>query len=457
MYIRRPPPIVNGIAVLQLLPKLFIKDLPAIMYDLHAKYGSVFTISLFGPKVTVLIGPEVLTHFFQGPELEISRGKSFEFSAAMFGQGVLYGTDAATRNEQIRFFVDALKPSKLRTHVDPMLQEVEAFFSRWGDEGVVDLKSEFEKILMFIASRCLLGKEVREKMFDEVYALWEDITNALNLFSVLFPYIPIPSNKRRDRARVELTKILSAAIRSRKGSERVEDDTLQKLVDSKYKDGRSTTDEEVTGLIIALLFAGEHTSWETSTWTAACLLSNVEWLNVATEEQRYIIRKYKGQIDYNALLEMDILHNCIKEALRMHSPTQAVIRKAHKQFSVQTKEGKEYDIPAGRTILSPIVINNNIPSIYKDPHVYDPDRFGPSRQEDKVGGKFSYTSFGGGRLACIGESFAYLQMKVIWSHLLRNFELKLMSPYPKAGWHKLSPGPQGKLMVSYKRHCVSST
>jgi sterol 14-demethylase len=125
MYTRRPPPIVNGIAILKLLPKLFTTDLPAIMYDLHEKYGSVFTISLFGPKVTVLIGPEVLTHFFQGPELQISRGNTFDFTVPMFGQGVLYGTDAATRNEQIRFFIEALKPSKLRSHVDPMLQEVE--------------------------------------------------------------------------------------------------------------------------------------------------------------------------------------------------------------------------------------------------------------------------------------------------------------------------------------------
>ena len=125
LHSRRLAPVVNGIAILQLLPKLFTEDVPAIMHDLHAKYGSVFTISLFGPKVTVLIGPEVLSHFFQGPAHEISRGNAFDFTIPMFGKGVLYDTDAATRAEQIRFFIDALKSSKLRTHVDPMVQEVE--------------------------------------------------------------------------------------------------------------------------------------------------------------------------------------------------------------------------------------------------------------------------------------------------------------------------------------------
>uniref|UniRef100_A0A0E0L2K6 Cytochrome P450 n=1 Tax=Oryza punctata TaxID=4537 RepID=A0A0E0L2K6_ORYPU len=58
--------------------------------------------------------------------------------------------------------------------------------------------------------------------------------------------------------------------------------------------------------------------------------------------------------------------------------------------------------------------------------MYDPDRFAPKREEDKVGGMFSYTLFGGGRHICIGEAYAYMQIKVIWSHLLRNLKLALL-------------------------------
>jgi sterol 14alpha-demethylase len=101
---------------------------------------------------------------------------------------------------------------------------------------------------------------------------------------------------------------------------------------------------------------------------------------------------------------------------------------------VQTKEGNEYEIPTGHTIVSSMLFNNYIPWIYKDPDVYDPARFGPGRGEDKVGGKFSYTVFGAGRHPCMGEAYAYMQIKVIWSCLLRNFELKLVSPFPETDW-----------------------
>jgi sterol 14-demethylase len=45
-------------------------------------------------------------------------------------------------------------------------------------------------------------------------------------------------------------------------------------MDIEYKDGSRITDDEVTGLLIALLFAGQHTSSITSSWTALYLAKN---------------------------------------------------------------------------------------------------------------------------------------------------------------------------------------
>jgi sterol 14alpha-demethylase len=73
----------------------------------------------------------------------------------------------------------------------------------------------------------------------------------------------------------------------------------------------------------------------------------------------------------------------------MHPPVATFTRKVHKNFTVRTKEGCEYEIPKGQTLVSPVLFNSYLPHIYKDPSVYDPDRFGPRRKEDKAGGKFS--------------------------------------------------------------------
>ena len=51
----------------------------------------------------------------------------------------------------------------------------------------------------------------------------------------------------------------------------------QVFINSKYRSvygGRATTDEEITGFLIATLFAGQHTSSITSSWTGFFMLTN---------------------------------------------------------------------------------------------------------------------------------------------------------------------------------------
>lgn len=300
-----------------------------------------------------------------------------------------------------------------------------------------------------------MGEEVRNKLFDDVSALFHDLDSGMLPISVIFPYLPIPAHRRRDQARKKLAEIFGNIIASRKQTGKSENDMLQCFMDSKYKDGRPTTEAEVTGLLIAALFAGQHTSSITSTWTGAYLLQNKQYLSSVSNEQKNLMRKHGDKVDHDILSEMEVLHRCIKEALRLHPPLIMLLRSSHSDFSVTTKEGKEYDIPKGHIVATSPAFANRLPHVYKNPDSYDPDRFAPGRDEDKVAGAFSYISFGGGRHGCLGEPFAYLQIKAIWSHLLRNFELELISPFPEIDWNAMVVGVKGKVMVRYKRKQLS--
>nr|DAD34075.1 TPA_asm: hypothetical protein HUJ06_004715 [Nelumbo nucifera] len=273
--------------------------------------------------------------------------------------------------------------------------------------------------------------------------------------SVIFPYLPIPAHHRRDEARKKLANIFAKIIYSRKHSGKTENDMLQCFIDSKYKDGRPTTDGEITGLLIAALFAGQHTSSITSTWTGAYLLTHQKYLSAVLDEQKNLMKQHGDNVDHDILSEMDVLYRSIKEALRLHPPLIMLLRSSHTEFSVTTREGKQYDIPEGHIVATSPAFANRLPHIYKDPDRYDPDRFAAGREEDKATGAFSYISFGGGRHGCLGEPFAYLQIKAIWSHLLRNFEMELISPFPETDWNAMVVGVKGKVMVRYKRRRLS--
>nr|GMD77591.1 sterol 14-demethylase [Ipomoea batatas] len=451
---KRLPPTVKAWPVLGGLVR-FLKGPIVMLREEYAKMGSVFTLNLVNKNITFLIGPEVSAHFFKAPESDLSQQEVYQFNVPTFGPGVVFDVDYSVRQEQFRFFTEALRVNKLKGYVDQMVMEAEEYFSKWGESGEVDLKYELEHLIILTASRCLLGEEVRNQLFDDVSALFHDLDNGMQPISVLFPYLPIPAHRRRDRARKKLAEIFTNIISSRKRTGKAENDMLQCFIDSKYKDGRQTTESEVTGLLIAALFAGQHTSSITSTWTGAYLLCNGKYMSSVVDEQKNLMRKHGNKVDHDILSEMEVLYRCIKEALRLHPPLIMLLRSSHSDFSVTTKEGINYDIPKGHIVATSPAFANRLPHIYREPNTYDPDRFSPVRDEDKAAGPFSYISFGGGRHGCLGEPFAYLQIKAIWSHLLRNFEFELISPFPEIDWNAMVVGVKGKVMVRYKRRKLS--
>ncbi|GAV64312.1 p450 domain-containing protein [Cephalotus follicularis] len=451
---KRLPPVVKTWPLIGGLLR-FVKGPVVMLREEYPKLGSVFTMKLVNKDITFFIGPEVSAHFFKAPESDLSQQEVYQFNVPTFGPGVVFDVDYSVRQEQFRFFTEALRVNKLKGYVDQMVAEAEEYFLRWGDSGEVDLKNELEHLIILTASRCLLGREVRDKLFDDVSALFHDLDSGMLPISVIFPYLPIPAHRRRDQARKKLAEIFASIISSRKSGGTTENDMLQCFIESRYKDGRPTTDSEVTGLLIAALFAGQHTSSITSTWTGAYLLCYKEYFAGALKEQKNLMQKHGNKVDHDILSEMDVLHRCIKEALRLHPPLIMLLRSSHSDFCVTTREGKEYDIPKGHIVATSPAFANRLPYIYKNPDSYDPDRFAPGRDEDKVAGAFSYISFGGGRHGCLGEPFAYLQIKAVWSHLLRNFELELVSPFPEIDWNAMVVGVKGKVMVRYKRRELS--
>ena len=78
-------------------------------------------------------------------------------------------------------------------------------------------------------------------------------------------------------------------------------DILQVFIDMVYKktgdpsvDGKGNTDDQIVGLLIALLFAGQHTSSITSTWTTLFLAHDKPLWDRARKEVEAVVPKVKN-------------------------------------------------------------------------------------------------------------------------------------------------------------------
>ena len=424
---------------------------PKFAADHAPPFDSTRTVPVFHKRITFLIGPKVSEHFFKARDTEMSQKEVYEFNVPTFGKGVVFDVDHITRAEQFRFFANSLKSDRLRQYVGMMVKEAEDYFAKWGDEGEVDLLDALSELIVLTASRCLLGREIRETLFSEVTTLVHDLDKGMVPLSVFFPYAPIEAHRKRDKARKELAAIFDKVIQGRRESGAMEPDVLQTFIDARYKDGSRLSNDQVLGMLIAVLFAGQHTSSITSTWTGLLSIANKERIFPKLEkEQKDVMAKHGDKIDFDILAQMDELHFCIKEALRMHPPLIMLLRQCNVPFEVETTKGKKFVVPKGHIVATSPAFAHRMDEVYSEPNVYKPERFKGESPEDKRA-YASFIGFGSGRHGCMGETFAYMQIKTIWSHLLRNFDFELVGKLPEPDYEGMVVGPKHPCTVRYKR------
>ena len=87
-----------------------------------------------------------------------------------------------------------------------------------------------------------------------------------------------------------------------------------------------------------------------------------------------------------------------------------------------------FQIPKGTPVgISPIH-THHMPSIWTDPHRFDPERFSPARAEHKQHPS-AYLPFGGGAHLCIGQHFADMEVKSVLHQVLRQFRFSVPAGY----------------------------
>jgi len=429
----------------------FLKNPNEMMKRCYKDYGQVFTIPIFHKRITFLIGPEAQSLFFKSGDDVLSQDECYHFMTAVFGPGVVYDAPRKKRQMQFQTMANGLRTSRMKTYVAKIQEETLQYLEEnlGSDSGTIDLYKSLSELTILTASRCLHGDDVREHMFADLQTLYHDLDEGLTPLTTLWSTAPTPRHSKRDAARKELIQLFGKVIKERRERPEKSDgtDILNLFMDIKYKDGTLVTEEEVTGLLIALLFAGQHTSCVTSTWTMLHLLHNPKVLTRVMEEQEQFADK--DVLELEDVQQMSLLHNCMREALRMCPTFIMLLRQVMKDTSV-TLNGKTHHIPKDDLVAVSPTVSMRLPTTFGNPDEFDPDRFTPPREEHKI--PYAYLGFGGGMHSCMGQVFAYVQVKTILSIILKHYELTAeSSKLPDIGYNDMVVGPKGNCNVHYKK------
>ncbi|XP_026958221.1 lanosterol 14-alpha demethylase isoform X4 [Sagmatias obliquidens] len=347
--------------------------------------------------------------------------------------------------EQKKMLKSGLNIAHFRQHVSIIEKETKEYFQSWGESGEKNLFEALSELIILTASHCLHGKEIRSQLNEKVAQLYADLDGGFSHAAWLLPgWLPLPSFRRRDRAHREIKNIFYKAIQKRRESGEKIDDILQTLLDSTYKDGHPLTDDEVAGMLIGLLLAGQHTSSTTSAWMGFFLARDKTLQEKCYLEQKTVCGENLPPLTYDQLKDLNFLDRCIKETLRLRPPIMTMMRMAK---TPQTVAG--YTIPPGHQVCVSPTVNQRLKDSWVERLDFNPDRY--LQDNPASGEKFAYVPFGAGRHRCIGENFAYVQIKTIWSTMLRLYEFDLIDGYfPTVNYTTMIHTPENPV-IRYKR------
>jgi sterol 14-demethylase len=419
-----PPPTVSGAEGDHGHLDELRRDPIGLLWRVRNECGEVGAFDLAGRRVVLVSGAELNEWYFRAPDELLDQGAAYPFMTPIFGRGVVFDAPPERRAEMLKN--SSLRGPQMKGHAEVIAAEADRMVAGWDGPREVDLLDFFAELTIYTSSACLIGKKFREQLDRRFAELYHDLERGTDALAYVDPYAPIESFRRRDAARVELVKLVESIMAGRHAvaedaSAREDSDLLDLLMSLQEQGKPRFSADEITGIFISMMFAGHHTTSGTAAWTLIELLRHPEELAAVVEELDALYAD-GSPVSFQALREIPRLEAAIKEALRLHPPLILLLRVATQDMTVGG-----YQVRAGELVAASPAVSNRLTPDFSGPDEFEPARYlDPRRDDDR--NPWTWIPFGGGKHRCVGAAFAVMQLKAIFSVLLRDFTWELAQP-----------------------------
>jgi retinoid hydroxylase len=412
---------------------VFAKNGFAFIEDRVKSFGNVFRSHLLGKDTMVFSGPENVAGVID--DAYVMRKDAMPANIRdLFGGDSLPMLDGEIHRHRHALIRQAFTRDALESYLPLMQVTIEKHLEIWEDKGELVWLEELKFLTFEVICRTVIGLEPGNDL-DQLYELYLVFNKGFASLPIAIPGTPYA---KALKARTEICSVLIRLARERRTSPKA--DGMSRILQANHE-GTTISDEEAVVEVLHLLNAG----FVTFSVLVSLVMNLAQYPEVRSRLAAEVeAQSPEGELVLKNLDSLQYLSQVVKEAKRLCPTIPAIFNKVHTRFSLQSHE-----IPEGWLVVWSLFGSHMDPSVYKDPKLFDPDRFSPERAEDKVHPHAFVPHGPGGKHECVGIDYATYCMKVFAILLLRNYTWELPPQDLSYEWGAIPPYPKDKLQARF--------
>ncbi|KAG7464324.1 cytochrome P450 26C1 [Solea senegalensis] len=393
------------------------------------RHGNVFKTHLLGKPVVRVTGAENIRKILVG-EHSVVCTQWPQSTRIILGPNTLVNSIGDLHKRKRKMLAKVFSRGALESYLPRLQDVVKSEIAKWcSAPGAVDVYSAAKSLTFRIAASVLLGLQLEEERVVYLARIFEQLMN--NLFSLPFD-APLSGLRKGIKAREILHTHMEKIIEEKLEQQQADDDfhdAFDYMLSSAKELGQRLTIQELKETAVELIFAAHSTTASASTSLVLQLLRHptvVERVRVELEAEGLgyepqssdgssdevcgsvpASRSHVPYLSLDKLSQLRYVDCVVKEVLRFLPPVSGGYRTA-----LQTFELDGYQIPKGWSVMYSIRDTHETATVFQSPEAFDPDRFGPEREESRAS-RFSYVPFGGGVRSCVGRELAQIILKTL--------------------------------------------
>ena len=373
-----------------------------------------------GEKMYLINEPELIKDVLVLNHRRFKKGRGLERAKILLGEGLLT-SEGETHRRQRRIVQPVFQHRYLRNYADIMIDRTMKTCRQWTDGELVNMTEQMMSLTLVIVGESLFGANVESdtlqisKLVDKVMKSFFYFVSPL---SPIFRLMGHPKVQDAFAARDSLNKIVLGMIESRRRSPNDHADLLSLLFSAQDVDtGCGMPDRQLRDEVMSLFLAGHETTANALSWTLFLLAQHPEVRKKLREELYRCLGEDRPAL--NQLENLNYLDRVIRESLRLYPPAYIMGRRAIEEHTFAGIR-----IAKGSILLASPWTVQRADRFYHDPLTFQPDRWTSEFRASIP--KYAFFPFGGGPRQCIGEGFAWMEMQIALTILVRKWDFSLV-------------------------------